>query len=60
MHCKSCKRLIESVCRDIPGVRTVSLDENTGDGSLEHDGTATFELLAKEIESLGDYRVNLL
>ena len=60
MHCRSCRRLIESVCLDLPGVKSVSLDEKTGDGFLEHDGSLSSSQLVQAIGGLGEYRVDLL
>ncbi len=57
MHCKSCKALIEDVCRDIPGVTACIVDAETGKMELEHVDGLDLGLVKKEIEDLGQYTV---
>ena len=56
-HCPSCKALIEDVCRDIEGVISCNVDYKTGKTEIEHDNNFKFSLLTKEIETLGDYKI---
>lgn len=58
MHCHSCKVLMESVCREIVGVRSCHVDFSTGKTEIEHDEPVDWEALKKEIESLGAYHVD--
>ncbi len=55
MHCASCKSLIEDVCGDVKGVRSVSVDPRTGMATIDHDETLDPAVLVKEIRGLGDY-----
>lgn len=58
MHCASCKALIEDVAGEMPGVTSCSVDVAAGRGVIEHDERFNLHDLAKEIESLGEYRVS--
>ena len=58
MHCKACKMLIEDVCTEIGGVSSCAVN------LTEERATITYEdidlnKLKEEIESLGDYKVEL-
>ena len=57
MHCNSCKMLIEDVCKDIPGVQSCSVDFESGQATIIHDGSVDSTQLKKEIEGLGEYKV---
>lgn len=56
-HCKSCKLLIESVCKDSRGVVSCSVDIQTGETVIEHDEAFDLAAFKKEVESLGKYTV---
>lgn len=58
-HCKACKALIEDVCSEIPGVHSSNVNCETGETTIEHDGNLNFENLKNEIQSLGNYRVEI-
>lgn len=58
-HCTACKALIEDVVAEFPRVRTCNVDFKTGITEIEHDRDFDLPALIKEIESLGDYRVEL-
>lgn len=57
MHCVSCKLLIEDVCKDVPGVMTCEVNPETGIATITHEDTLDFTLLKKEIEQLGEYKI---
>ena len=57
MHCSSCKMLIEDVCKDTPGVQECSVDFETGRATITHDDTTDTARLKKEIEGLGEYKI---
>ena len=56
-HCASCKALIEDVCKELDGVTGCTVDYKTGKTLIEHDKELDMKRLKKEIESLGDYKV---
>lgn len=58
-HCKACKALIEDVCNEIPGIHSSNVNYETGETIVEHDGNLNFENLKNEIQSLGDYKVEI-
>lgn len=58
-HCPSCKALIEDVCKDISGVTTCTADYKTGKVEIEHTGKLDMGKIKKEIESLGEYKVEV-
>lgn len=60
MRCNSCKWLIEDVCKEASGVTSCRVDFATGQGEIEHDGSLNVEELKKEIESLGEYKVEVI
>lgn len=60
MHCGSCKSLIESVCGEIKGVQSCKVDYTTGRAVVTHDENLFVSDLIKEIESLGEYRVQIV
>lgn len=59
LHCAACKTLIEDVCSEINGVHSTDVNSKTGETVVEHDENFDLENLKKEIESLGDYQVNI-
>lgn len=59
IHCKACKALIEDVCSEIPGIHSSKVNYETGETIIEHDGNLNFENLKNEIQSLGNYRVEI-
>ena len=56
-HCNSCKVLIEDVCKETEGVINCNVDFKTGKTEIEHTEKLNLETLKKEIESLGNYKV---
>lgn len=58
-HCNACKALIEDVCSEIGGIHSFNVDFSTGKTEIEHDENVDWEKLKKEIESLGEYRVEV-
>ena len=56
--CKSCKALIEDVCKDIPGIISCNVDFKTGKTIVEYD-VLDWKALKREIEALGKYKVNI-
>ncbi len=56
-HCSSCKSVIEDVCKDISGVKKCTVDFKTGKTIVEHDASFDMNTFKKEIESLGEYKV---
>ena len=56
-HCPACQALIEDVTRQIPGIRSCSVDYLTDRTEVEYEGEPDLALLRKEIESLGNYRL---
>lgn len=58
-HCPSCKALIEDVCKDSKGVKSCNVDYKSGKTEIEYDNNFDFESFKKEIESLGDYKIEL-
>lgn len=60
MHCVSCKTLIEDVAKDVSGVQSCIVDADTGRTIVTHDENMDISELIKEIEQLGDYRVQTL
>lgn len=55
MHCDSCKRLIESVYADMPGVSSCEVNVTDRIAVVEHDATVQPEAIAEEINALGTY-----
>ncbi len=58
-HCRACKMLIEDVCKDNKDVASCDVNFETGRTEIEHTDTLDTEALKKEIESLGNYKVEL-
>lgn len=56
-HCSSCKALIEDVCSEIKGVKSCTVNFQTGETVVEHDETLDWQLFKKEIEGLGQYKL---
>ena len=56
-HCNSCKLLIEDVCQELPGVKSCSVNFQTGETAIEHDEKFDLDAFKKEVESLGNYNV---
>ena len=56
-HCQACKALIENVCRETPGVESCIVDFKTGQTEIHHTDALNWNALKREIESLGQYRV---
>ncbi|OGN10760.1 MAG: hypothetical protein A3J46_01925 [Candidatus Yanofskybacteria bacterium RIFCSPHIGHO2_02_FULL_41_11] len=58
-HCKSCKLLIEDVCKDIKGVKSCCVDFQTGKTFIECDEDFNLDTFKQEVEGLGQYKVEL-
>ena len=58
-HCNACKTLIEDVCKDIKGVKSCTVNFQTGKTIIEHDETLNWQEIKKEIESFEQYKVQL-
>jgi copper chaperone CopZ len=56
-HCNACKLLIEDVAKDVAGVKSCTVDFQTGQTLIEHDETLNWNALKQEINSLGKYQV---
>lgn len=56
-HCNACKTLIEEVCSEFAGVKSCLVDFKTGKTILEHEPDADIQKLKKEIEALGEYKI---
>lgn len=56
-HCNACKMLIEDVCKDIPGVQICTVNFQTGETVVEHDKNIDWERFRKEVEELGEYKI---
>lgn len=54
----ACKKLIESVLRDIAGVTSSNVNYETGEVVVAHDGSVDWQVVKKEIEGLGEYSVD--
>ncbi len=52
MHCSSCKKLIEDVASEIPGVQSCAVDLTSGEGVINHDEIFDFAMFIKEVENL--------
>jgi copper chaperone CopZ len=58
--CKSCKILIEDVCKDIPGIKKCIVDFKTGKTIVDYDsGVLDWQRFKKEIDAIGKYNVVL-
>ncbi|MBI2631677.1 heavy-metal-associated domain-containing protein [Candidatus Pacearchaeota archaeon] len=60
MHCNSCKLLIEDVIKENPNVVSCSIDFKTGKAVVKHNKPLNKERIRKEIESLGEYKIEFL
>ena len=58
-HCTACKALIEDVCKDIQGLKSCSVNYKNGKTEIRHDDNFDLNMFKKEIESLGDYKVEI-
>ena len=58
-HCGSCKALIEDVCKDDKNVSSCTVDFMTGRTEIEHNAVFNLDTLKKEIESVGEYKVEI-
>lgn len=58
-HCNACKALIEDVCSEINGIHSCTVDFSTGKTEIEHDENVDWEKLKKEVESVGEYKVEV-
>lgn len=56
IHCPACKMLIEEICSDYEGIKSVELNEKSGMLILESD-IDDFDGLIEEIQESGPYKV---
>jgi copper chaperone CopZ len=56
-HCHACKLLIEDICKDIKGITSCHVDPANGQTIIEHGDYFDLNLLRKEIESSGQYKI---
>ena len=56
-HCNSCKLLIEDVCKDQKGAKSCAVDFASGKTVIEHDENFDWQAFKKEVEALGNYKV---
>lgn len=58
-HCASCKVLIEDIASETEGITSCKVNFSTGETEIEHEQNADLEKFKKEVESMGDYKVEL-
>ena len=58
-HCNACKALIEDVCKDNKNISSCAVDFKTGKTEIEHNDQFNLDQLKKEIEELGNYKIEL-
>lgn len=58
-HCQACKSLIEEVAKESPCVMDINVEFETGKTNIEHKDCLDWKTLKEEIESLGEYKVEL-
>ncbi len=58
-HCNACKALIEDVAKDIKGIQSCAVDFATGKTEIEYESDAALDNFAKEVGTLGNYKVIL-
>ena len=56
-HCNSCKALIEDVCKETPSINSCNVDFKTGVTEIEHEENIDWQKFKKEVESLGEYKI---
>ncbi len=57
-HCDSCKLLIEDVCKEA-GAKSCIVNFETGKTTIEYDENFDWQAFKKEVEGLGQYKVDL-
>lgn len=57
--CASCKTLIEDICRDVSGITSCLVDFASGRTEIEHELNADWQKLKQEVESIGQYTVEI-
>ena len=55
-HCNSCKLLIEDVCKEA-GAKSCVVNFQTGETIIEHDENFDLNSFKKEVEGLGQYKI---
>lgn len=58
-HCASCKAVLEDVLADIPGITSSAVNYESGETVIEHSEELDWNTLKKEIESIGQYSVDI-
>ena len=53
MHCNNCTSSVEESLGQIPGVISVAADLESGDVTVEQDGTVEVAALAEAIDEIG-------
>lgn len=59
MHCASCKAVIEDVAKETKGITGCVVDVAKGTATITYDGAVDWQALKKEIEGLGQYKVQI-
>lgn len=58
-HCASCKAVLEDVLVDISGIASSAVNYETGETIIERGEEIDWSMVKKEIESLGQYTVDI-
>ena len=56
-HCASCGVLVKDVAEDFPEITSCDVDVKTGEVVIEHKEGFNITKFKKEIENLGDYKI---
>lgn len=56
-HCNSCKEVIEDIIKEDPSVKSCTVDFKSGKTVIEHEKDTDLGKIKKEIESVGQYKV---
>ncbi|MEK7545806.1 MAG: heavy metal-associated domain-containing protein [Patescibacteria group bacterium] len=60
LHCASCKKLIESVAADVPGISSCSVDLDAGRADVSHETPEALDALVREIAALEEYQTEIV
>lgn len=58
-HCASCKAVLEDVLADIAGITSSAVNYETGETIIEHIEGLDWNMVKKEVESLGQYTIDI-
>ncbi len=59
IHCSACKFLIEDISSKFKGIKSCTVDDNTGNTEIEYDEQLDWNQFKKEVESAGSYKIQL-